>query len=93
MKKQAFYSTAGAMGDLISATPTIKKLSQIFQSPITVISNHPYLFNNCPYVDESLNFNDYTEEQLLEKYDLHKTFFLLGKTDSRGVEFKHSISK
>ena len=91
MKKQAFYSSAGAMGDLISATPTIKKLSQIFQSPITVISNHSYLFNNCPYVDESLNFNDYTEEQLSEKYDLHKTFFLLGKTDSRGVEFKHAM--
>ena len=46
MKKQALYSSAGAMGDLISATPTIKKLSQIFQSPITVISNHPYLFNS-----------------------------------------------
>lgn len=91
MKKQAFYSSAGAMGDLISATPTIKKLSQIFQSPITVISNHPYLFNNCPYVDESFHFNDYSEEQLLEKYDLHKTFFLLGKQDSRGVEFKHAM--
>jgi len=91
MKKQAFYSSAGAMGDLISATPTIKKLSQIFQSPITVISNHPYLFKNCPYVDESLDFNQYTEEQLSEKYNLHKTFFLLGKTDSRGIEFKHAM--
>ena len=91
MKKQAFYSSAAAMGDLICATPTIKKLSEIYQSPITVISTHSYLFDNCPYVDESLRFDDYTEEQLSEKYDLHKTFFLLGKTDSRGVEFKHAM--
>jgi len=91
MKKQAFYSSAHGMGDLISATPTIKKLSEIYQSPITVISTHPYLFDNCPYVDESLRFDDYTEEQLSEKYDLHKTFFLLGKQDSRGVEFKHAM--
>jgi autotransporter strand-loop-strand O-heptosyltransferase len=91
MKKQAFYSSAHAMGDLICATPTIKKLSEIYQSPITVISTHPYLFDNCPYVDESLRFDDYTEEQLSEKYDLHKTFFLLGKQDNRGVEFKHAM--
>lgn len=90
MKKQAFYSSAAAMGDLISATPTIKKLADIYKSPITVISSHPYLFDNLPYVDESIRFDDYTEEQLSERYDLHKTFFLLGKQDSRGIEFKHA---
>ena len=91
MKKQAFYSSAAAMGDLICATPTIKKLAEIYQSTITVISNHPYVFKDSPYVEESLNFNDYTEEQLSEKYDLHKSFFLLGKQDSQGIEFKHAM--
>jgi autotransporter strand-loop-strand O-heptosyltransferase len=91
MKKQAFYSSAAAMGDLICATPTIKKLAEIYQSTITVISNHPYLFKDSPYVEESLNFNDYSEEQLREKYDLHKSFFLLGKQDSQGIEFKHAM--
>ena len=61
MKKQAFYSSAAAMGDLICATPTIKKLAEIYQSTITVISNHPYVFKDSPYVEESLNFSDYTE--------------------------------
>ena len=91
MKKQAFYSSAAAMGDLICATPTIKKLAEIYQSTITVISNHPYVFKDSPYVEESLNFSDYTEEQLKEKYDLHKSFFLLGKQDSQGIEFKHAM--
>lgn len=91
MKRQAFYSCAGAMGDLICATPTIKKLSEIYQSKITVISNHPYLFKNCPYIDKSIKYGEYTEEQLSIEYDLHKTFFLLGKRDSQGIEFKHAI--
>lgn len=91
MKKQAFYSSAAAIGDLISATPTIKKLSEIYKSQITVISNHPYLFENCPYVEESIHFDLYPESVLEEMYDLHKTFFLLGKQDSRGIEFKHAM--
>lgn len=91
MKKQAFYTSASAIGDLISATPTIKKLSEIYKSQITVISSHPYLFENCPYVEESIHFDKYPEEVLSEIYDLHKTFFLLGKQDSRGVEFKHAM--
>lgn len=91
MKKQAFYSSAAAIGDLISATPTIKKLSEIYKSQITVISTHPYLFENIPYVEESIHFDKYPEEVLSQMYDLHKTFFLLGKQDSRGIEFKHAM--
>ena len=91
MKKQAFYSSADAIGDLISATPTIKKLSEIYKSQITVISKHPYLFKNCPYVEESIHFDLYSEDILSEMYELHKTFFLLGKQDSRGIEFKHAM--
>lgn len=89
--KQAFYTSADAIGDLICATPTIRKLSQIYKSPITVISHHPYIFKNLPYVDESLHFNDFTENELKENYNLHKSFFLLGKRDSQGVEFKHAM--
>ena len=91
MKKQAFYSSAAAIGDLICATPTIKKLAIILNSPITVISKHPNVFKNLPYVYESLNFDNYTEEQLSEKYDLHKSFFMLGRKDSQGIEFKHAM--
>lgn len=89
--KQAFYTSADAIGDLICATPTIRKLSQIYKSPIVVISKHPYIFKNLPYVDESLHFNDFTENELKENYNLHKSFFLLGKRDSQGVEFKHAM--
>lgn len=91
MKKQAFYSSAAGIGDLISATPTIKKLAEIYSSPITVISTNPQLFDNLPYVEESIHFDKYSESELSEMYDLHRTFFLLGKQDSRGIEFKHAM--
>lgn len=91
MKKQAFYTSAAGIGDLISATPTIKKLAEIYSSPITVISTIPQLFDNLPYVEESIHFDKYSESELSEMYDLHRTFFLLGKQDSRGIEFKHAM--
>lgn len=91
MKKPAFYSSANAMGDLIAATPTIKRLAQTYNQKITVISNHPYLFSNCPYVENSFHFSERSEDDLRQEYDLHKTFFLLGKQDVYGVEFKHAM--
>lgn len=91
MKRQAFYTTSGALGDAICATPVIRKLSEVYNSKITVISNYPFLFDGFPYVDQSLDINDKTEEEYSLGYDLHKTFILLGKSDSRGIEFKHAI--
>lgn len=91
MKKPAFYTNSAAIGDLLSATPTIRKLSEIYKSQITTITKYPQLFENLPYVDESLDFSKYSEKELFEKYELHKTFFLLGKRDVYGIEFKHAI--
>lgn len=91
MRKPAFYTSSSAMGDILSATPTVRKLSEIYKCQITVISKYPRLFENLPYVDESLNFSNYSEKELNEKYELHKTFFLLGKRDPLGIEFKHAI--
>ncbi len=91
MKKQAFYCSASALGDLICATPTIKKLSEIFRNPITVISKTPGLFKNLPYVDESLNLDDKTEDEYRQYFDLHRTFHQTGRRDEHGVEFKHAM--
>ncbi len=91
MKRQAFYCSAGALGDLICATPTIRKLSEIFKSPITVITKQPGIFKNLPYVEESLNFDDKSEEEYRQYFDLHRTFHQTGRKDQHGVEFKHAL--
>jgi autotransporter strand-loop-strand O-heptosyltransferase len=91
MKKQAFYTISGALGDAICATPVIRKLSEVYNSKITVISKYPKIFQNCPYVEESLHIEEKPESDFSSIYDLHKSFFLLGRSDSRGIEFKHAL--
>jgi autotransporter strand-loop-strand O-heptosyltransferase len=91
MKNPAFLSTTPALGDLICATPTIRKLSQVYGSPVLVISHNPDILKNLPYVSKSLNLSQVNVEDLEIAYDLHKSFHLLGKQDHLGIEFKHAI--
>ena len=91
MKKPAFLTVTPALGDQICATPTIRKLSEIYSSKVAVISHNPELVRNLPYVSECYNINEVNVEELSLQYDVHKTFHLLGKTDSLGIEFKHAI--
>ena len=66
MKKQAFYTSAAGIGDLISATPTIKKLAEIYSSPITVISTITKLSDNLPYMHKGNNTRKcYTKDRKL----------------------------
>lgn len=91
MKKPIFFTSASAMGDVLSSTPTIKKIAEIYQHPVLVVSNHNYLFKNNPYVDYTLEPENFNEEEFKDNYHIHKTFFFLGKSDPLGIEFKHAI--
>ena len=91
MKPPVFLTTTPSMGDLLSATPTIKKLAEIYQRRIIVVSNNPSLIKNNPYVSQNLNIKEVNLESLRKDYEVHESFMLLGKTDSRGIEFKHAM--
>ena len=91
MKIPAFLTTAPSLGDLICTTPTIRKLSEVYSSKVIVISPNPQVLEGLPYVAESLHIDSVDIEHLGTQYDLHKTFHLLGKADSLGIEFKHAI--
>jgi len=91
LKLPAFLTVTTALGDQICATPTIRKLSEIYSSKVAVISHNPELVRNLPYVSECYHINEVDMEELSLQYDVHKTFHLLGKTDSLGIEFKHAI--
>lgn len=99
MKQPAFYTASLAIGDCICATPTIRKISEIYNQKVRVFSHHPSLFQNLPYVSSSDDVKDYItldqSEKLREDYDLHYSFWKLGQklslSDTRGVEFKHAI--
>lgn len=99
MKNPAFYTASLAIGDCICATPTIRKISEVYKTKVVVFSHYPEIFENLPYVLESHDVKDYSNleesEKLRSKYDLHYSFWKMGRkvqlSDDRGIEMKHAI--
>lgn len=79
------------LGDLICATPTIKKLSESYQRKITVISNMPELFKMNPHVEKSFKASSIDKDYFKANYIMHNSFYLVGKKDERGIEMKHNM--
>lgn len=91
MKTPVFYTTTPSIGDLICATPTIKKIAKTYKSKVVVVSPSPWILKNNPFVSQSIHINDVLLSDLERDYDVHKSFHLLGKRDPLGIEFKHAI--
>ena len=74
-KKPAFFTGAIGLGDLISATPTIRKLSQVYEEQVRVFSFEPELFSGLPYVSSSDNITEWRQDTFKERW-LRKTYAL-----------------
>jgi ADP-heptose:LPS heptosyltransferase len=79
------------LGDLICATPTIKKLHDAYQRKITIISQMPEIFKTNPYVEKSYKASSIDMTYIQSNYIVHNSFYLVGKKDERGVEMKHNM--
>ena len=90
MRDPAIFIHSGALGDVLCSTPTIKKISQIYNRKVLVASWYPEVLHNNPNISESLNLNGLDQNQIYQKFDVQRTFDMLGKQDQRGVEFKHA---
>ena len=79
------------LGDLICATPTIKKLHDSYQRKIIVLSKMPELFKMNPYVEASYKATSVDMSWFRKNAIMHNSFYLVGKKDERGVEMKHNM--
>jgi len=79
------------LGDLICATPTIKKLHDSYQQKITILSKMPELFKMNPYVKKSFKASSIDRDYFNKNYTMHNSFYLVGKKDERGIEMKHNM--
>jgi ADP-heptose:LPS heptosyltransferase len=79
------------LGDLICATPTIKKLHDAYQRKIIVISKMPELFKMNSYVEKSYKADSIDKDYFKANYIMHNSFYLVGKKDERGIEMKHNM--
>ena len=75
-----------ALGDTLCATPTIKKLYHSYDRKISVITHHPELFYNNPYVLEV--FDDSKNKEELIDYEIFSSFDVSYKDN--GVCNKHN---
>lgn len=85
----ALWIDTPALGDTIAAIPTLRKISNVYGSPITVFSKYHSIFKDHPCVLEA-----FPEDADKSNYKVYKSFYpLVGKTyDLKGeaVEFRHS---
>jgi hypothetical protein len=79
------------LGDLICATPTIKKLSEAYNQKIVVISKMPELFKLNPYVEKSYKVSSIDKDYIKANYIMHNSFYNVGKKNEKGIEYKHNV--
>ena len=79
-------SECNGLGDLICATPTIKKISEAYNTQITVLSKMPELFKNNQNVNKSYKSTSVDIDYFESNYLMHNSFYNMGKKNERGVE-------
>lgn len=82
-------SFSRGLGDTICATPCLRKLYNVYGKKIAVLTVHPEIFKNNPYVSE-LYFTDNSNKEILnEKYDMF-TSFLPNIENIFGISLRHN---
>jgi autotransporter strand-loop-strand O-heptosyltransferase len=87
-----------SIGDVLSATPIIRKLSKSYGCKIDLATIRPLVFKNNPYINEIYNFKDidinsneiinkYTKQHILESFTWNK---IVGRTN-QDVILKHNM--
>jgi len=83
-------SECNGLGDLICATPAIKKISEAYETKVLVISKMPEVFKNNPHVEKSVKVSSIDMQYVKDNYIVHNSFYNVGKKNERGVEYKHN---
>jgi hypothetical protein len=91
MKACLNLSECNGIGDLICATPTIRKLHESYGEPIVVLSKMPELFKRNLNVSCSYKHTSVDWEYFERNYVMHNSFYNVGKKNERGIEYKHNV--
>jgi len=78
-----------ALGDTLCVTPVVRKICQTYDKKVTVISHHPELFSNSPYVENSFGYDTTILNWLKDNCEVLSTFDVSYKEN--GVCNKHNV--
>jgi ADP-heptose:LPS heptosyltransferase len=89
--KEICINIAGcnALGDTLCATPVVRKVSKSYNRKVHVISKHPDIFKNSPYVDRNIVYTDEEFARINEEYEVMSTFDV--SYNPKGVCNKHNM--
>ena len=89
--KEICINIAGcnSLGDTLCATPIVRKISKSYNRKVHVISKHPDLFKNSPYVDRNIPNTDEEFDRVNKEYEVMSTFDVSYKDN--GVCNKHNV--
>lgn len=87
MSKKVFYKvSADTFGDTICSTPTLRKLSILYNQKITVINRHTEIFENNPYVYSVIHPDNFDKNKLTGNYEFFESCVLKGQKNQFGIE-------
>lgn len=84
-------SESKAVGDTLCSTPVLRKIYNVYNSKIVVVTNYPELFKNNKYVDKVYHSNSVNKDFIYQNFITHNSFYDNGRKNERGVEFKHNV--
>ena len=82
---------SSSLGDTISSTPVVKKISECYDSKVNIVTHVEAIFKKNPYVKNIYSFEEFSKIKLNKKDQVLKTFLGAGTMNEFGVEKKHSI--
>ena len=91
MNKKIYYKIhCSTLGDALSSTPVVRKLSKLYNTKLNIINDAPEIFRNNPYVDKIINCNDFDIKNISGDYEFFESFVLPGQKNQFGIERKFS---
>lgn len=84
-------SESRGLGDTICSTPVIRKLSEVYGSKISIVSIHPEVFSNSPYVADLYHPSTTNMDVIYENYTVFNSFHKPNQVDCRNVAPHHNV--
>ena len=78
------------MGDALTATPSIRKLSNIYSSKISISSKYQSLFENNPYIENNFNLSDIIDESPYQIFSVFEQRSITESNQIRSLRKHHS---
>lgn len=89
MGKEVYYQIhCSTLGDVICATPTIRKLHQVYGQKINVINNNFAALHNNPRIKNLIKHEDFSPENLSSSDEWFQSYVLAGQKNQFGIEKK-----